>query len=78
MRIKTRTCSRHRPHYGWTEDHSAHAYRLLHFGPARRCPAETWMAQSLQWRLDHPTVEERTLAELRRIRELLEQHQPQS
>lgn len=72
MKIKTATCHEHRDHYGWSQDHAAHAYRLLFFG-ARRCPKNTWMHDLMQWDIDHPSLEERTYRETKRIRELLEQ-----
>jgi hypothetical protein len=72
MKIKSRTCSTHRARFGFSVDHEAHAYRLFRFGPARRCPAEHWMEQLLQWERAHPSTEVQTLDEIRRIRELLE------
>lgn len=73
MKIKTRPCHGHRRRYGWAFDHAAHSYRILRYGPARRCPKVTTMADAVQWSIDHPNVERQTLNELRRIRQLLEQ-----
>ena len=78
MNVVTRTCHRHTPGLGqWGPEsgHQAHAYRTLTLRGfrARRCPYdEGWLSRMLRYDIEHPSIEEQTLNELRRIRQLLE------